>query len=133
MNRSAAREFAFRLLYSMQIQQENREEQLSLYFENNEIEDEKTKEYIKDIIQGIEQNEERINELIRHNLKEDWQLDRISKVDSSLLKLATYEIIYKELPYKVAINEAIELAKKYGEDNSHSFVNGILASIVKEN
>ena len=49
-----------------------------------------------------------------------------------ILKLAIYEITYKEIPYKVVINEAVELAKKYGEDNSKNFVNGILASIVKE-
>ena len=58
-------------------------------------------------------------------------MERISKIDLSLLELAIYEIKYKEIPYKVAINEAVELAKKYGEDSSKTFVNGILASIVK--
>ena len=71
-------------------------------------------------------------ELIEKNLKADWKLERISKVDLSLLKLAIYEIKYKNLPYKVVINEVVELAKKYGEDQSKNFVNGILASIVKE-
>ena len=66
-------------------------------------------------------------------LKEEIKkLERISKIDLSLLELAIYEIKYKEVPYKVAINEAVELAKKYGEDNSKTFVNGILASIVKK-
>ena len=50
----------------------------------------------------------------------------------ALLKLAIYEMKYKELPYKVVINEVVELAKKYGEETSHSFINGILASVVKE-
>ena len=58
-------------------------------------------------------------------------MDRISKVDLSILKLAIYEIKYKEIPFKVVINEAVELAKKYGEDSSKNFVNGILASVVK--
>ena len=69
---------------------------------------------------------------IEKNLKKDWKIDRISKVDLAILKLAIYEIKYKDIPFKVVINEAVELAKKYGEDNSKNFVNGILASIIKE-
>lgn len=132
MNRSVAREKAFKLLYSMEIQHEESNEQANLYIENNEITDEKIKEYILDVINGVKQNEENIKKLISDNLKAEWQIERISKINIALLKLATYEIIYKQIPYKVAINEAIELAKKYGEDNSHSFINGILASIVKD-
>ena len=66
------------------------------------------------------------------NLKDDWKLSRISKMDLAILKLAIYEIKFSDVPYKVSINEAVELAKKYGEDNSKTFVNGILASIVKK-
>lgn len=131
MNRTEAREEAFKLLYSMEIQKENDEEQLELYFQNNEITETKTIEYIKDVWAGIEANKEEINQKISSNLKVDWKLERLSKVDLSLLKLAIYEMLYKKIPFKVAINEAIELAKKYGEDNSASFINGILASIVK--
>lgn len=65
-------------------------------------------------------------------MKKDWNLERISKVNLALLKLAIYEIQYKEIPFKVAINEAVELAKTYGEESSPVFINGILASIVKE-
>ena len=133
MNRSAIRELTFRLIYSIEIQKEtNIEEQVDLYIESNNIDDENAKEYIKDVIFGINSNVEEITELIEKHLKSDWKIDRISKIDLSLLKLAIYEIKYKEIPYKVAINEAIELAKKYGEDNSKNFVNGILASVVKE-
>ena len=73
-----------------------------------------------------------IEKKIKEHLKSDWKIERISKMDLSILKLAIYEIKYKELPFKVVINEAVELAKKYGEDSSKNFVNGILASIVKE-
>lgn len=131
MNRSQAREQAFKLLYSIEIQHETSEEQVELYLENNNIPDEKTREYIVDVIDGIKQNKEEINQLIKENLKQDWQLERIPKINIALLKLAIYEIIYKEIPYKVAINEVVELAKKYGEDNSPTFINGILASVVK--
>lgn len=132
MNRSQAREQAFKLLYSIQIQSDNVEEQTEIYLQNNKIEDKEVKEYITDIINGVKQNEEEIDKLIKDNLKQDWQLERIPKINVSLLKLAIYEIIYKEIPYKVVINEVVELAKKYGEDNSRTFINGILASIVKE-
>jgi len=86
---------------------------------------------MEDVVNGIEKNKEQIDKLIEKNLKSDWKIERISKMDLSILRLAIYEINYKELPYKVAINEAVELAKKYGEDSSKTFVNGILASIVK--
>ena len=85
-----------------------------------------------DSLNGIEDNSESIVELISKNLKEKWTIDRLSKIDISILKLAIYEIKYVKLPYKVVINEAVELAKKYGEDSSKGFVNGVLASIVKD-
>lgn len=133
MTRSAMRENAFKLIYSLEIQNtENLQEQVELFFESNGIENEETKKYINDIILGINNNKEQILNDIEKNLKEDWKLSRISKMDLSILKLAIYEIKYNDIPYKVAINEAVELAKKYGEDKSKNFVNGILASIVKE-
>ncbi len=133
MNRSAIRENAFKLIYSLEIQKdENIEEQIELFFESNEIKDDEAKNYIKDAILGIEKNKEEILSNIEKNLKEDWKLSRISKMDLSILELAIYEIEFNKIPYKVAINEAVELAKKYGEDKSKNFVNGILASIVKD-
>ena len=133
MNRSEMREQAFKIMYSLEIQKnENLEEQWGLYIESNEIKDESAIEYIKDAVLGIEENKKEILDNIEKNLKKDWKIERISKIDLVILKLAIYEIKYKEIPYKVVINEAVELAKKYGEDNSKNFVNGILASIVKE-
>lgn len=133
MNRSTIREEAFKLIYSLEIQkQENMEEQIELYMESNELENADAKEYIQDAVLGIEKNREEIFALIEKNLKSEWKIDRISKMDLAILKLAIYEIKYKDIPYKVVINEAVELAKKYGEDNSKNFVNGILASIIKE-
>ena len=133
MKRSAIRELTFRLIYSLEIQKaEDLEEQIELYLECNEVEDDEAKEYIKDAIIGINKNINEIQGLIEKNLKADWKIDRISKIDLSLLKLAIYEIKYKNIPYKVAINERLELAKKYGEETSKNFINGILASVVKE-
>ena len=133
MKRSAIRELAFRLIYSLQIQKEEElEEQIELYLECNEVNENEAKEYIKDAVFGIKENINEIQGLIEKNLKADWKIDRISKIDLSLLKLAIYEIKYKKIPYKVAINECLELSKKYGEESSKNFVNGILASVVKE-
>ena len=133
MKRSAIRELTFRLIYSLEIQKvEDLEEQIELYIQCNEIEEDDAKEYIKDAILGIKENNIEIQGLIEKNLKADWKIDRISKIDLSLLKLAIYEIKYKQIPYKVAINESLELAKKYGEETSKNFINGILASVVKE-
>ena len=133
MKRSAISELTFRLVYSLEIQKtEELEEQIELYLECNEVNEEEAKEYIKDAIKGIDKHKEEIESLIEKNLKADWKIERISKIDLSLLKLAIYEIKYKEIPYKVAINESLELAKKYGEETSKNFINGILASIVKE-
>ena len=133
MNRSEIREQAFKLMYSMEIQQdENLDEQVELFLESNSITDKNAIEYIKDAVFGIEKNDKEILDEISKYLKSDWKIDRISKIDLTILKLAIYEIKYKNIPFKVVINEAVELAKKYAETSSKNFINGILASIVKE-
>ena len=132
MKRTETRELAFRLIYSMEIQKGMDEEQVELFLEENEIEEKAEIKYINQTFNGIKENNEEIAELISNNLKEKWTMDRISKIDLSILKVAIYELVFSKLPYKVVINEAVELAKKYGDDSSKSFVNGILASIVKE-
>ena len=132
MNRTAIRENTFKLIYSNEIQKEIDEEQIEIFIEANGIEGKEQIKYIKNSFYGIQKNIEEIKQLIQKNLKEKWTIERISKIDVSILKVAIYEILYSEVPYKVAINEAIELAKKYGDNNTKKFINGILASIVKE-
>lgn len=133
MNRTEARDMAFKFLYQVEVQKENNEEVVNLFMENNEIEDKEAQEYISNIASGVNENLENINELIKKHLKQDWKIERISKVTLAILKLAIYEIIYAKIPFKIVINEAVEIAKKYGEESSPAFVNGILASVVKEN
>jgi len=135
MNRTAAREMAFKLIYSLEVQklkEEERQENIELFLENNEITEKKVKEYIEDVAKGTKECEKEIESLISNNLKEGWEISRVSKINIAILKLAVYEMIFKKLPYKVVINEGVELAKNYGDDDSKSFINGILASIVKE-
>ena len=133
MNRTTIREKAFKLIYSLEIQNyDDLQEQIDIYFESENLDNEEAKKYIEEAVLGIEEHKEEITNLIKENLKLDWKIERISKIDLSILKLAIYEIKYKDIPFKVVINEAVELAKSYGEDSSKNFVNGILASIVNK-
>lgn len=132
MQRSVMREMAFKLLYEIEIQKEVSDTIIDNFVESSGISNEEAIEYYKDIVYGIESNKEEIENLISINLKNNWTINRISKINLSLLKLAIYEMLYKDLPYKIAINEVIELAKKYADDSSPVFINGVLASIVKE-
>ena len=106
MNRTAMRELAFKLVYEIEVQKEESEEELNVFLENNEITDENVIKYLKDITLGIKENSNEIDELISKNLKQNWSLNRISKINLSLIKIAIYEMLYTEVPYKVAINEA---------------------------
>lgn len=132
MQRSAMRELAFQLVYGLEMQKNHEDlEQVEIFIENTEITDEKLIHYLKDIQVGLVKNSSEINTLIENNLKENWSLARVSKINLSLIKIAIYEMLYKEVPYKVAINEVVELAKKYSDESAPVFINGILASVVK--
>ncbi len=136
MNRSEIREVVLKFLYSLELQKLKKyeyEEQIKLFLEANEIEDKKVEKYIKDAVYGIESNRKEIINQIKDELSEKWDISRLSKISLAILKLAVYEMIYAKVPYKVVINEAVELAKKYGDDSTPAFVNGILASVVKKN
>lgn len=132
MKRTETREMLFKALYEIEIQKDVSEEHTDLFLENNEISDNEAISYIKKAIKEITERKDELEELISKNLKKDWTLDRISKTNIALLKLAIYEIKYAEVPFKVAINEAVDLAKKYSEETSSAFINGVLASIVAE-
>lgn len=131
MNKTEIRDLTYKLLYSLEIQKNvDIDEQIELYIEENNVEKESIKRYINDIIWGVENNKEEINSIIKSCLDEKWSIERISKINLSILKLSIYEMKYKKIPIKVEINEAVELAKKYGDEAAPLFVNGVLASIV---
>lgn len=135
MTRTEIRKLTFELLYSLEIQkmeQEEYNEQIELFLVEQNVSQEKAKTYMTETVNGIAKNKEKILELISQNLKEKWDISRVSKINLTLLKLATYEIMYTELPYKVVVNEAVEIAKKYGDDTSPAFINGVLANIIKQ-
>ena len=134
MNRSQNREQAFKLLYSMTFLDEELDidEQIKLFLDGENLTNKNTIEYVNSIIKGVDQHNNEIINLILKNIRKEWTIDRILKIDLALLKLSIYEIKFAKLPFKVVINEALELSKKYGDKKSKSFINGVLASIVKE-
>ena len=133
MEEMTRRELAFCYIYSQEIQGQNSKAQVKLFLDSTEVEDGRAREYVKEVASGIKENDEEITNMIAKNLKSGWTIDRISTVDLALLKLAIYEIKYKQVPFKIIINEVVNMAKKYGEETSPAFINGVLAKIVVEN
>lgn len=132
MSRKIARELAVQLLYQVEIQKDDVKEQIETFLEDNALSD-NDKEYFLSAVNGTLENIDDINKLIESNSK-NWSINRIAKVDLSILRLAIFELTKRtDIPQNVSINEAIELAKKFGTDESKAFINGILAEIVKEN
>jgi N utilization substance protein B len=128
MGRRASRDMAMKLLYQMEFQRDNIEEQKKLFFEENSLA-EKDRAYVNDVVDGVYINMEYVDNLIETYSK-GWKISRISKVDLSIMRLSIYEICFrKDIPYSVSVNEAVELAKKYSSEDAGSFVNGILSKI----
>lgn len=128
MGRRASREMAMKLLYQLEIQKSNSEEQKSIYFEENSF-SEKDKIYINAVVDGVFENKKFIDDLIEAHSK-GWKINRISKIDLSIMRLSIYEICFREdIPFNVSVNEAVELAKKYSSEDAGAFVNGILSKI----
>jgi len=128
MGRRASREMAMKLLYQMEIQKDDREAQKELFFKENPL-SENDKAYVNDVIDGVFANLDYISDIIERNSK-GWKLNRISKIDLSIMRLSIYEICFRDdIPYSVSVNEAVELAKKYSSEDSGSFINGILSKI----
>ena len=132
MNRVKSREYLLQLAYQMEITSETALETFNSFMENEDIsKDDLDLAYIKSGLLGIEENKEKLDSLIESQLVK-WKLNRISKVNLSILRISTYEILSAEdVPGKVSINEAIELCKKYSDNKSVSFINGVLDKVYK--
>ncbi|PEM47947.1 N utilization substance protein NusB [Bacillus toyonensis] len=126
MKRRTARERAMQVLYQMDI---TGELEPKVAVENTLDEGEETNEFLESLVVGFVDNKEEIDAAIRQNLKK-WKLERISIVDRSILRVAVYEMKYmEEIPHNVTINEAIEIAKTFGDEESRRFINGVLSNI----
>lgn len=139
MSRTESREDAFKMIFEMRVTGV-RPEAVVAYLcetadENNEMwaQKEVTRDnlrYLQSVMYGIEEHLDDINGEISSKLKK-WSIDRLSKVDLSILQLAVYEIEFMEdIPEKVSVNEAVNLAKKYGAESSAPFINGVLGSVL---
>ncbi|MCI9465165.1 MAG: transcription antitermination factor NusB [Lachnospiraceae bacterium] len=128
MSRRELREQIFKLLFRIEFNSpEEMPEQEQLFFEDSCEADAADEEYISSKYRKIAEKLETIDEML-NTKTENWNTDRMGKVDLTILRLAVYEIAFDdEVPTGVAINEAVELAKKFGQDASSGFVNGILA------
>ena len=132
MTRREIREHLFRMLFRKEFHEPTElEEQVLLYFDSLESITPEQQEYLNMRFDSINEKLGEIDTILA-NASSGWKLNRMGKVDLNIMRLATYEMRFDEdVPVKVAINEAIELAKKYGGDSSASFENGILAKIVE--
>jgi N utilization substance protein B len=141
MKRRVAREIALQSLYQIEMNQVSPKEAVAHAIEeaenDNEAElevaDERiSAEYISELVEGTIKHKTNIDELLADYLK-GWQMDRLSRVDREVLRLAVYEMVYRDdVPPKVVVNEAIELSKHFGTDESGKFVNGVLGKMIKE-
>ena len=132
MKRKRSREIAMELLFSMEISKNSYEETIECFVEDYEM-DLKTidLEYIKEVMKSVVDHKEEIDEIIKNSLI-NWTIERVSKVNLTIVRLAIAEMLYiNDVPEVVAINEAIELTKKYSDDKSVSFVNGALDKAFK--
>lgn len=139
MGRRKARDVAFKYVYAT-IYGKNEENKLvnSILTADEALPnlDKDENDFFEYLIEGIEEKKEKIDSKIYSKLK-GWNEERIFKIDLAILRVAIFEILYVtddrfKVPYKVAINEAVQLAKKYGTDSSNRFINGVLKEIVNE-
>lgn len=130
MSRREIREQIFKMLFRVEFHDEEEyQQQLGMFMEETAPVEKENQQYMEEKFRNIVSRLAEIDEVINENAT-GWKTSRMGKVDLTLIRLAVYEIKYEDaIPTGVAINEAVELAKKYGTDDSASFVNGVLAKI----
>jgi N utilization substance protein B len=129
--RTLSRETALKILYASEISREPVEECFRKFWENDKTEDEAVKEFSGFLVFGVKANREVLDQMII-KYAANWKLERMAATDRNIMRIASFELLYtSEIPPKVAINEAIEIAKRYGNEDSGKFVNGILDKINK--
>jgi transcription antitermination protein NusB len=131
MKRRKAREHALQILFQLDLKKEKPSAAVLKSFWAEYQTDDEVKAFAEEIVKGTFKYVTKINELIQ-DCAQNWSLDRMSVVDRNVLRMAIYEILYRmDIPTSVTINEAIEIAKKYGTEESGAFVNGILDRVAR--
>lgn len=133
MTRRQIRENLYKMLFQVEFHdKDSLKNQMNIYLEDLEGANEKDRKELTDKFNELVENLEKIDAKIEE-MADGWTVNRIAKSELTILRLGIYELLYVEdVPNKVAINEAVELAKSYGADKASGFINGILASVVKE-
>jgi N utilization substance protein B len=141
MKRRVAREIALQSLYQIEMNHVSPIDAVTSVIEEAEndneseleVADEKlSPDYIFELVEGTFTNKKEIDIMLEEYLK-GWQMDRLSRIDREVLRLAVYEMVYRDdVPPKVVVNEAIELSKHFGTEESGKFVNGVLGKMIKE-
>ncbi len=131
MGRKQAREGAVKLMFQMDSTNDYSNEALEVFLDNFQYDENETK-YIRESYESISTNLEEIDKNIIDNL-EGWSIHRLAKVDLAALRVAIYEIMFRnDIPLQVAINEAVEIVKRYSKEDSFKFVNGVLGGYVRK-
>lgn len=129
--RTKARGYALQILYAIDITKDEPKKCIERFWEGNDETSDQVKAFADKIILGVADKKKEIDSIIS-KYATNWQLDRMAVIDRNVLRLATYELLFMEdIPPKVSINEAIDIAKKFGGDDSGKFVNGVLDKINK--
>ncbi len=129
--RTRAREFALKALYQIEMTKDDCPDSLDTFWSDHKAEED-VKEFAAGLVSGTMENLKKIDEVIaRHT--DNWEISRMAKVDRNIIRVAAYELLFRDdIPPKVSINEAVDIAKKYGDMESGKFVNGVLDSIKGE-
>ncbi len=131
MSRRMARELAFQILFQVDIGKIPWKDALRIMIDENEI-PEHSQVFLEELVSGVMDKLQEVDYLLSRS-SEEWPLQRMASTDRNILRLAVYELLHqKDIPVEVTINEAVEIAKKFGDDDSGRFVNGILGTIIKE-
>ena len=129
--RTKARECALKVLYQIEMTKDSYSDSLRAFWERSPEAEESVKEFTGLLVKGVEDNKKDIDGVIS-KYATNWQIGRMAVVDRNILRIAAFEMLYlDDIPPKVSINEAIDIAKKYGDTDSGKFVNGILDKIIK--
>ena len=126
MKRRTAREKALQALFQMDMNEMDPVEALQ-----NVLEEEQSDSYLESLVNGVYDNKEEIDKIIQDHLKH-WKIERLARVDRNIIRVAIYELLYNkdEVPHNIVLNEAVEISKRFGDEKSSKFVNGVLSKIV---
>jgi len=130
--RTKARECALKILYAVDITKDEAQDCIKNFWDNHDTVNSEIKKFADYLVTGTCKNKNLIDNLIS-KCATNWQIQRMAAIDRNIIRMATFELLFAEdIPPKVSINEAVEIAKRYGDKDSNKFVNGVLDKINKQ-